>query len=617
MQTIELLPPYIANQIAAGEVVGRGSSIVKELVENAVDAGATQVTISIEDGGRTKVQVVDNGKGMSVGDASMAFLRHATSKIRTAEELFSLRTFGFRGEALASIASVAEVELITKREEDELATRIVMRDGAEVVNEPCAAPTGTSITVTKLFYSVPARRKFLKTDSYEARLCCDEFMRIALVNPAVGFEYSDSRGCDPIRLLAQSKVQRIVALTRPSYAKKLLAVTIESPLLKISGYIATPDVARPKGRGEQYLFVNGRYFRNLRIYKAICNAYDRLIAPTHAPSYFLYIEVPSGQLDVNINPTKTEVKFEDEDSIVQIIASAVKQVLGRTNLIDSMDFEPASIDIPSYSASRTAMSGVMQIPAIKNYNPYSTPPRHNAFEPHEGTEQDCGFLNDGFLSSTLHQGDVPREGADDTLLGSAPQRTGSEEAASPQFLNVPERVEVMPLSSGKYLAVSMIEGLAIVHVNRARCRIEYEDVLGRLDKGDFSSQLLAIPHSVELNVNQKREVLEHLSTYESMGFYLEDDGGTKIKVKGIPVGFDIEDFMTLVTEPDRMVSSEERLAESLTRGILHETPPELNSTLARGLYDRLLATEEPIFTPQGLKIIEVIPSVDIESRFAR
>ncbi|MFI3298497.1 MAG: DNA mismatch repair endonuclease MutL [Rikenellaceae bacterium] len=593
---IQLLPPYIANQIAAGEVVGRGASIVKELVENSVDSGATLVRIRVEDGGRTMVQVVDNGCGISKEDAPKAFLRHATSKIRTAEDLFALRTFGFRGEALASIASVAEVELITKREEDELGVRLVMRDGEQVENEQCAATTGTSITVRNLFYSIPARRKFLKSESYESRLCYEEFLRVALVNHSVGFEYQDSRSTTPTILLPQNRITRIVALTKNSYSKKLLSIKAESPLMNLSGFIGTPDTAKARGRVEQYLFVNGRYFRNPRIFKTICNAYDRIIAPNTAPCYFLYLELPEGQLDVNINPTKTEVKFEDEDTLLQIIASTVRQTLGKNNIVEAIDFTTPALDIPSYSATR-------EVPTLEpsrprpNYSPFSS----GALQPPPGDfDEQVAHFDEEFIFSTP----IEQKPAEPTVVES-------------RLMEVEISYRTFSFGSGKYFIVDTLEGLTTVNVNRALCRIEYEEVLSRLKDGAFTSQLLAFPEILELNSAQKSEVLNSREQYELLGFKIEDNGASQIRIESVPLGFEAKEFLELIASDNRLPSYEERIAELLTKDIKNKAPKVLSSQEAVSIYEKLLCCQEPLYTPYGLKVCEIITSDELDSRFKR
>ncbi len=624
---IELLPANIANQIAAGEVVQRGASIVKELVENAIDAGATRVTIRVEDGGRTLIQVIDNGCGMTAEDAPKAFLRHATSKIKTIEELFALRTFGFRGEALASISSVAEVELTTRTQEEEVGTCIVMRDGVEIERKVCACAVGTAITVRNLFYSVPARRKFLKTDSYEAKLCKTEFIRVALINEQVGFEYYE--GSTPsIVLMPQNRLGRIVALTRSSYAKKLLPIEVVSPIVSLGGYVAIPDTAKAKGRGEQYLFVNGRYFRNNRLFKAICDAYGRLLGTGVAPNYFLYLNVEPDKVDVNINPTKTEVKFEDEDSIVQIIASAVKQTLGRHNIVEAIDFNGSQIDIPTFKPSREFVAAPTFEPKPK-YNPFDNSGWESESIPESFDEQKAHF-DEGFILSDLDNGfssvaPVPnRKETSQTNNFSVVQSDGFDDQSNQTVESslfdsgdeIKTKYSAVQFCDNRYLALNTMNGLAIINIGRARQRIEYERIVLNSQGSEISSHRLVIPHNVELTITQKSEVLSNISLYNSFGFSIEDDGGSSVSISALPVGFDVEDFVELVGEGATQ-SVEQRLAMIATANISKQSSVVLSHEQIEALVDRLMNCEEPNYTPTGLKVIDVIDNSDIENRFKR
>lgn len=659
---IELLPSNIANQIAAGEVVQRGASIVKELVENAIDAGATRIAIRIEDGGRTLIQVVDNGCGMSAVDAPKAFLRHATSKIRTIEELFALRTFGFRGEALASISSVAEVELVSRRCEDEVGVRIIMRDGVEVENSICSAAVGTSITVRNLFFSVPARRKFLKSDSYETKLCKSEFIRVALINEGVGFEYYS--GDTQVVLMPQSRLARVVALTRSSYAKKLLPIKVDSPIVNIKGFISTPDSAKSKGRGDQYLFVNGRYFRNNRIFKALCDAYGRLIAQGTAPNYFLYLNVEPDRVDVNINPTKTEVKFEDEDSIVQIVASAVKQTLGKHNVVEAIDFDAPQIEIPSYSPQRE----FVEMPKItdgttSSYNPFASSGWGFENEVPEDFDAQKAHFDEDFIFSEVGGVDAIRELSRKYAASSSDRQEGfmqgfsasgeslppsNEFSATPisnwestpnhetmisslseqdsqvkqevqtseDIVDIESEYKTLQILGNRYLAYDSVDGLVLININRARQRIEYEAIVGASHREMTSSQILVIPESVELNQEQKSEVMANLDVYSALGFTVEDDGGSSVRLCALPVGFTSDDFIGLVTDSST-VSIEQRLAMARVASIANQSSRKLVGREIEVLLQRLMSCDEPSYTPTGLKIIEILSDSDVEKRFKR
>lgn len=601
---IKLLPAHIANQIAAGEVVQRGASIVKELIENAVDAGATRVSVRIEDGGRTLIHVSDNGGGMSADDAPRAFLRHATSKIRTAEDLFALRTFGFRGEALASIASVAEVELTTRREQDDVATTITVRDAQQLNAVASGAAVGTSITVRNLFYSIPARRKFLKTDAYEAKLCRAEFLRVALVNEGVAFEYYDNMSASPIILPAQNRHNRIVALTRQSYAKKLLAVEASSPIVTLAGYVGTPDTARANGRGEQYLFVNGRFFRNARIFKAICTAFGRLIPSGMSPTYFLYLTIDADKIDVNINPTKTEVKFDDEDAIWQIVSSAVKHTLGRNNIVESIDFTPSEFEIPSFRPSNEFIAQPSTRPD-RPYNPFDLSNFDNEvaedFDAQKATFEEPFVLGSPIFTDNARSAETNATPIQSSLV--------DDLAAAVQY-------EGIQFGNYRYIATYTVDGLAIVNIARALQRVKYEQIATSYGSSTVHRSSLAVHYSVELTAEQKIEVLDNIARYEALGFELADNGGTSLWITSLPDGFTPEDFVALV-EDDAQIDLASRAALAASNGIANQPPEKLTKEAIASLLTALMQCEEPSYTPNGLPIIEIIDTNDIDKRFKR
>lgn len=588
---IELLPPHIANQIAAGEVVQRGSSIVKELLENAVDAGASKIIVKIEDGGRTLISVIDNGSGMAPEEAPKAFLRHATSKIRTAEDLFNLHTFGFRGEALASIASVAEVEMRTRRECDELGTTLIIRDMTEVRSEPCVTPIGTSITVRNLFYSIPARRKFLKTDRYEAQLALSEFTRVALVNPSIEFEYHSNIASAPIVLRSHNLHERVVALTKPSYAKKLLPIEVDSPLVQITGYVGTPDTARAKSGAEQYFFVNGRYMRSAYLSRAVASAYDRLLSGGSVPTFFIYMRVPEARIDVNINPTKTEIKFEDEQSLWQLISSCVRSTLGKHNIVAAIDFEPSAVDIPAYTPSRSFNLTPPKAASDRAYNPFSE--SELSWSTPEGFDAEKAPFTENF-----------------SLPVSAVK---VEQTVMSNLVDVEAHYEGFTFASGKYIVTSTVDGLAVVNTARARQRIEYERMLSQLNSGQVHSSRLTFAHTVELNVEQKMAILNDIESIEAVGFAISDGGGTLVNVEAIPDGFSITDFTEIVE--NREISIPQRTAELATRHILNERAETIINVGA--FIEQLMMCEEPSYTPSGLPIIEIIGIDELDKRLKR
>lgn len=595
---IRVLPPHIANQIAAGEVVQRGGSIVKELLENAVDAGATKIIARIEDGGRTLISVIDNGCGMAADEAPKAFLRHATSKISTADDLFNLHTFGFRGEALASIAAVAEVELRTRRECDELGTCIVIRELTKVKTEPCVAPIGTSITVRNLFYSIPARRKFLKTDRYEAQLALAEFTRVAMVNPAIEFEFHSNIASTPIILRSHNLHERVVALTKPSYAKKLLPVDIDSPIVALTGYVGTPDTARAKSGAEQYFFVNGRYMRSAYLSRAVAAAYDRLLASGSVPTFFIFLTVPSSRIDVNINPTKTEIKFEDEQELWQLINSCVKSSLGKHNIVQAIDFEPSAIDIPAYTPSVGFKAHQPAAASNQAYNPFEV--EQTAWEAPAGFDAEKAPFTENF-SLPIEQNSV----------GDGFQN--SVENIVQSALSVDAAYSGFQFAAGKYIATYTADGLAIIHTARARTRIAYERMLEQINSGQIHSSRLAFAHQVELSLAQKMALLEQKSQIEALGFEFEDAGSTLVDVTAVPEGFDMENFAEIIDNQD--IKREQRAAEIATRHILRQTVETISDVGA--FIERLMMCEEPSYSPTGLPIIEIVDIKEIENRLKR
>lgn len=592
---IELLPPHIANQIAAGEVVQRGGSIVKELLENAVDAGATKVIVQIEDGGRTSISVIDNGCGLSAQEAPKAFLRHATSKIKKAEDLFNLHTFGFRGEALASIAAVAEVEMKTRRECDELGTRIIIREMTSVRTESCVTPVGTSITVRNLFYTIPARRKFLKTDRYEAQLALSEFTRVAMVNPEVEFEFYSNIASTPILLRSHNVHERVVALTKPSYAKKLLPIEVDSPIVKLSGYIGTPDTARAKSGAEQYFFVNGRYMRSAYLSRAVAAAYDRLLANGSVPTFFIFMTVPSTRIDVNINPTKTEIKFEDEQELWQLINACVRSCLGRHNIVQAIDFEPSAIDIPAYTPSQNFNVSQPKAASDKPYNPFEVD--EQKWELPDGFDAEKAPFTENF-----------------SLPITTTQTSNSESRnVVDSIINIDARYTGFQFADNRYIATNTVDGLAIINTQRARNRIEYEGVLAKMSCGEIHSSMLTFASEIELTLAQKMSLLEQKTEIEALGFIIDDIGGTSIALKAIPDGFDVANFTEIID--NHHIAREERAAEIATRHILQQRPETIVDV--GPFIEQLMMCIEPSYTPSGLPIIEIIGVDEIDKRLKR
>ncbi len=508
---IQILPDAIANQIAAGEVIQRPASAVKELVENAVDAGAKKITVIVKEGGKSFIQVSDDGKGMSETDARLSFERHATSKIRKADDLFAIRTKGFRGEALASIAAVAKVNLKTRRPEDTLGTQIDIEASELIRQEPCNIPVGSVFTIKSLFYNVPARRKFLKSDAVEMRHILDEFQRIALAHPEIEFHLYNNQS--PVYQLEPGTFrQRIVQMFGVNYNDRLVPVSEETDLVRISGFIVKPEFAR-KTRGEQFFFVNDRFIKNSYLHHAVVTAFSDLIPAESYPGYFIKLEVNPSQLDVNIHPTKTEVKFEDERFIYAILRSSIRQALGKFHIAPTLDFdnEPA-FEIPLKKNIHQIKQP--QITVNPGYNPFAERPA-GGFKKMEG----------------LLPAEIP-----DFL-------------AAPQEILMPEESQNIQASTGfedetvqlnyfqlmnKYLVVGTDQGLLVIDQHRAHERVIFDRMTEAMEKNKVASQMELFPETMQLSAGDAAILNEMLEDLQSMGFDIEPFGTNTYLIRGVP-----------------------------------------------------------------------------------
>ncbi len=511
---IKLLPEFVANQIAAGEVVNRPASVVKELMENAVDAGATSVTVVFRDGGREMIRILDDGCGMSKVDARMSFDRHATSKIGSAEDLYSLSTFGFRGEALASIAAVAEVGLRTRREQDELGIEVEIAGGKFVSQEPVSCPVGSQFTVRNLFYNVPARRRFLDKSSTESRHIAAEYQRVALCNPNVAFALYEG---DTLlsRLPASSLKGRILAVAGQKIAKDLLEVDADTSIVKIGGFVGRPSSARTNNR-EQFLFVNDRYFRSGYFHKAVVAAYEKLVAHGTQPSYFLYFTIEPSQIDVNVHPQKTEIKFEGGGEIWQILNAAVRETLAKSGAVPAMDFDvDTSVEIPVYR--QNVGDAEYREPAFRG-NP--------EFNPFDGFDGGRGFEVLGALGAGsgggLYSDDVFEfiergEGAKQQNLG-----LGGHDG-------VGETLKI-----GRYGLKVGKEGLWIVDLRRAREATLYARYLTMLGSGSSACQQLLFPQEIALSSDDAALLRERMDDFTALGFDISISGEHDAMVGGVP-----------------------------------------------------------------------------------
>ncbi len=511
---IHLLPEHVANQIAAGEVVQRPASVVKELMENAIDAGATTIRLLVKDAGKTLIQVIDNGRGMSETDARMSFERHATSKITRTEDLFRIVTMGFRGEALASIAAVAQVEMMTRLPERELGTRLEVEGSKLRGIEPHACQAGTSVSVRNIFFNVPARRYFLKSDAIELRHMIDEFERVVLTHPEIEFSMSHN-GTEVLNLPKSNLRQRIVHTFGNKYNEKLVPVEESTDIVTVTGFAGKPDASR-KTRGEQFFFANGRFIRNAYLHHAVMNAYDQLLPPGHYPLYFLYLQLDPAFIDINIHPTKTEIKFQDERAIYAILNASVKRALGKFSISPSLDFDQEI----SIRVSPVSSAGPVVPPQIR------VNPAYNPF--HEQTRP----------SPAASSGWLDRKSTTEgwkELLSIDPGRTAvaaSQPDAPPAAL--PREIVAMGQVFGRFVLCRWAEGILLLDQHRAHKRVLYEKLLGVLDGGKAASQQLLFPEVVELSAGDAALVAGMTGELQQLGFDLSALGPRSFQIAGIP-----------------------------------------------------------------------------------
>lgn len=631
---ISLLPDSVANQIAAGEVIQRPASVVKELVENAVDAGAKTIRVIIVDAGRTSIQVIDDGKGMSETDARLAFERHATSKIRQADDLFALHTMGFRGEALASIAAVAQVELLTRMAEDEIGTRLQIAASKVVAQEPAAAPLGSSFKVDNLFYNVPARRKFLKSNTTELSNILQTFERIVLVYPDIHFILHHN-GAELQNLKPASLRQRIADVYGRQYTQELLPVEVQTSLCNITGFVGKPETARKKA-GHDFFFVNGRYMRHPYFHKAVVSAYDRMIPEGMQVPYFLYIEVAPATIDVNIHPTKTEIKFENEQAIWQVLTATVRDALGRFCDVPSIDFDvQGKPDIPVFDPAHDQITAP-KVSYDPDYNPFRSTsskgghlapsyPR-TSVSPNPDWEQLYDIVSSG--PSTPSEKDQSLFPADEGDLSSL--------APHPSPLNT----DLSPLHyqyKGCYIMTAVKSGLMIIDQHRADVRIRYERYLQQLENHTVATQQLLFPESVRFSPAESVVLQKMLPSLTAMGFDLSDLGGNSFAVNGIPAGLEGVDPVTLIrqivadSEDDCLsddsatvkstVSSQlstvnSKVALSLAQCVATPYGQVLSNDEMEQIINELFACSNVNYTPNGKSVLTILPQTDIERLFA-
>lgn len=619
-EIIKLLPDHIANQIAAGEVVQRPASVVKELIENAIDAGASRINLIAKDGGRTLVQVVDNGSGMTPIDARMAFERHATSKIANADDLFLLHTKGFRGEALASIAAIAHVCMKTKTHDAELGTEIINEGSKIVSQEPVMTPNGTSIAVKNLFFNVPARRNFLGKNTTEYRKIVEEFLRIALVHP--GIEMSFHHNDDEIyNLPEQGLRQRIVQIYGAKFNQRLVPVNEETDIIKISGFVVKPEYAKAS-RDQSYFFVNNRYFKDRYFNHAVANAYEGLIASGKYPPYFLYFDVPTKSIDVNVHPTKTEIKFEENQAIYAIIRSAVKQALGQFNIAPSLDFDQeVSFNIPALKKGESVR--IPEIQVDPTFNPFETTKKSN---PSKGSAISAGGFSgkkevDPSVWENFYQS------AKSTALESYEDEVEEKVQVETVSSSMNDELEVKRKKptqiNDKYILTSIKNGFLLIDQFRAHCRILFDQLMDDLGKSGVESQKLLFTEEIEIDKTEVSSWKDLIPELNHAGFELELNQ-QKIVIHAVPVRLEEQNPQrTLVdifenyqeNQQKNDLNMEASIALSMASAMAIKGGKKLTADEMEYLTDALFASTSPQLSPHGKKIIETFTIEEITKRF--
>lgn len=599
---IQLLPDSVANQIAAGEVIQRPASVVKELVENAVDAGAHTIRVLVVDAGRTSIQVIDDGKGMSETDARLAFERHATSKIRKADDLFALTTMGFRGEALPSIVAVSQVELRTRMAESDLGTCLTISASKVESQEPVNCPVGSNFKVENLFFNVPARRKFLKSNATELNNILTAFERIVLVYPEINFSLH-SNGQELMNLRSGSLRQRIADVFGKRFNQDLLSVDVETTMCKITGFVGKPESARKKG-AQNCFFVNGRFMKHAYFHKAVMQAFERLIPVGMQVPYFIYFEVAPSDIDVNIHPTKTEIKFENEQAIWQILLAAVRDAIGKFCEIPQIDFDTEGRpDIPTFDSQRkTDMPSPSYNPT---YNPFKQHPEHPR-KTVEGWEQ--------LYESLPHQRSVETDIFQPVSEGSDMERP------NPQPL-IEEKSPVHYQYKGRYIMTAVKSGLMIIDQHRADIRIRYERYLAQLKARTSGSQRVLFPEVIQFSPSEEVVLEKILPELNAMGFELSDLGHHSYGLNVVPTGMDGIDYVQLVKD---MVSDtigkgignldeiHASLALSMARYAAIPQGQVLSNEEMETIVNELFACSNVNYTPNGKAILCILPQREIE-----
>ena len=611
---IQLLPDHVANQIAAGEVVQRPASVVKELLENAVDAKASDIKLIVKEAGKTLVQVIDNGLGMNTTDARLCFERHATSKIRQAEDLFDLHTKGFRGEALASIAAIAHVEMKTKQDQEELGNHIVIEGSKLVTQEVAVLPKGTSFAVKNLFFNIPARRNFLKSETVEFRHVMDEFQRVALAHPSISFTLIHN-GSELYNLPSSNIRQRIVAIFSGKTNEKLVPVSEDTELVKIAGFVGKPEYAK-KSRGEQFFFVNDRYIKSAYLHHAIMNAYEGLLKEGNQPSYFLYLQVPPHTIDINIHPTKTEIKFDDEHSLYAILRSAVKHSLGQFNVAPVLDFErDSNLDTPYQYKDKEADFPTIQVDSgfnpfatekpsksLASFGSYKKETTHSNWESlYVGLKQDTEEISSFSFESEEVTGTLFDEGAVETSTNSTYQ------------------------IHKKYIVSTIKSGMLVINQKRAHQRILYEQYLTNITIQKAASQQLLFPLELYFSSDEMQLLSELRLTLENTGFVFDAFNVDAIQISGLPILM-AESEVSIVLEelisnlqnevPESSFSQSDTIAKSMAKSLAVKTGTYLTEKEQENLVNSLFACKEPNVSPFQKPTFITLTVEDLDKRFA-
>ncbi|MBC7747995.1 MAG: DNA mismatch repair endonuclease MutL [Methylotenera sp.] len=608
---IQLLPDHVANQIAAGEVVQRPASVVKELLENAVDAKATDIKLIIKDAGKALVQVIDNGLGMSVTDARLCFERHATSKIRHAEDLFSLHTKGFRGEALASIAAIAHVEMKTKQDQEELGVHIIIEGSKFVSQEAAVLPKGTSFAVKNLFFNIPARRNFLKSDTVEYRHVVDEFQRVALAHPKIHFTFYHN-GSEMFNLPPSTLRQRIVTIFSGKTNEKLIPVQEETEIVAIQGFVSKPEFAK-KNRGEQFFFVNDRFIKSGYLHHAVMAAYDGILKDGAQPSYFLNLSVPPNTIDINIHPTKTEIKFDDEQALYAILRASIKHGLGQFNVAPVLDFDrDSNLDTPYHYKDLEGATPMIQVDG--NFNPFSDDKPNKHFSNYKKPESTANW-------ESLYVG--LKQDTDDI----AHITFENEEMTSSLFNDedIEHSIHKTYQIHKKYIVSSIRSGMVIVDQQRAHQRVLYEQFLVNMTVHQASSQQLLFPLNLFFSSSEMELIQDLQVSLKNTGFVFEQNTSDHIVISGIPVNV-TESEVSLVLEqllgdlqdgiPESSFSQSDTIAKSMAKSLAVKTGKHLTEKEQENLVNGLFACKDPNTSPFNKPTFITMRVEDLDKKFA-